>query len=328
MNLPYFVRTLRLTSSALRMKKMHLWFFAASCALLAISAQAQTPAVSAGRIERHEQFPSQFVSARNVDVWLPEGYSPRKKYAVLYMHDGQMLFDGAGTWNKQEWQVDEIAGKLLAEGKIRDCIVVGIWNGGQGRHTEYFPQKPFEQLSAQEKELVFSAVRSNGQQVFNSDLLQSDKYLKFLTTELKPFIDKQYATRKDRKNTFIAGSSMGGLISMYAICEYPKVFGGAACISTHWPGIFAIENNPVPGAFLQYLKTHLPDPKTHLMYFDHGDQTLDALYPPYQAQADVILKAGGYGVKNLLSQAFPGEDHSERAWAGRLHIPLVFLLGR
>ncbi|HRJ16216.1 MAG TPA: alpha/beta hydrolase-fold protein, partial [Saprospiraceae bacterium] len=115
------------------MKKMHLWFFAALCALLAISAQAQTPAVSAGRIERHEQFPSQFVSARNVDVWLPEGYSPRKKYAVLYMHDGQMLFDGAGTWNKQEWQVDEIAGKLLAEGKIRDCIVVGIWNGGQAR---------------------------------------------------------------------------------------------------------------------------------------------------------------------------------------------------
>lgn len=308
--------------------RMHLWFFAALCSLSAFTVSAQTPAVSTGRIERHEQFPSQFVTARNVDVWLPEGYSPRKKYAVLYMHDGQMLFDGAGTWNKQEWHVDEIVGKLLTEGKIRDCIVVGVWNSGQGRHTDYFPQKPFEQLSAKEKETVFSAVRSNGQQVFNSEYLQADNYLKFLVTELKPFIDKQYATRKDRKNTFIAGSSMGGLISMYAICEYPKIFGGAACISTHWPGIFAIENNPVPGAFIQYLKTNLPDPKTHRLYFDHGDMTLDALYPPYQAQADVVLKAGGYTAKNLLSQAFPGEDHSERAWAKRLHIPLVFLLGK
>lgn len=308
--------------------KMHLWFLAALYALFAITAQAQAPAVSTGRIERHEQFPSRFVPSRNVDVWLPEGYSPRKKYAVLYMHDGQMLFDGAGTWNQQEWQADEVAGSLLAQKKIRDCIIVGIWNGGEGRHTEYFPQKPFEQLSAKEKELVFAAVRSNGRQVFNSDLLQSDKYLKFLTTELKPFIDKQYATRKDRKNTFVAGSSMGGLISMYAVCEYPEVFGGAACISTHWPGIFTTENNPVPGAFLHYLKTHLPDPKKHRLYFDHGDMTLDALYPPYQAQADVILKAGGYTAKNLLSQAFPGEDHSERAWARRLHIPLVFLLGR
>lgn len=308
--------------------KKHLWFFAALCSLSSIMVSAQAPVASTGRIERHEQFPSQFVTARNVDVWLPEGYSPRNKYAVLYMHDGQMLFDGAGTWNKQEWQVDEIVGKLLTEGKIRDCIVVGVWNSGQGRHADYFPQKPFEQLSAQEKETVFSAVRSNGQLVFNSENLRADSYLKFLVTELKPFIDKHYATRKDRKNTFIAGSSMGGLISMYAVCEYPKIFGGAACISTHWPGIFAIENNPVPGAFIQYLKTNLPDPKTHLMYFDHGDMTLDALYPPYQAQADVVLKAGGYTAKNLLSKAFPGEDHSERAWAKRLHIPLVFLLGK
>ena len=77
----------------------------------------------------------------------------------------------------------------------------------------------------------------------------SDNYLKFLVTELKPFIDKKYSVYKDMNHTFIAGSSMGGLISMYAICEYPRVFGGAACMSTHWPGIFSAEGNPVPDAF-------------------------------------------------------------------------------
>ena len=79
--------------------------------------------------------------------------------------------------------------------------------------------------------------------------VQSDAYLKFLVTELKPFIDSTFSVATDRSNTFIAGSSMGGLISMYAVCEYPAVFGGAACLSTHWPGIFTAENNPIPEAF-------------------------------------------------------------------------------
>ena len=84
--------------------------------------------------------------------------------------------------------------------------------------------------------------RQPGAPVF-SGKIQSDNYLKFLVKELKPFIDSSFSTLKDQQNTFIAGSSMGGLISMYAICEYPLVFGGAACLSTHWPGIFTMINN-------------------------------------------------------------------------------------
>ena len=156
----------------------------------------------------------------------------------------------------------------------------------------------------------------------------SDLYLKFLVTELKPFIDKTFATKKDRENTFIAGSSMGGLISMYAICEYPKVFGGAACMSTHWPGIFSVENNPIPDAFINYLKSNLPNPKNHKIYFDYGDQTLDALYKPYQEKVDIVMKAKGFTDKNWSTQFFPGKDHSENSWHERLAIPLVFLLGK
>ncbi len=155
---------------------------------------------------------------------------------------------------------------------------------------------------------------------------QSDNYLKFIVTELKPYIDKFYPTRKGRKDTFIAGSSMGGLISLYAICEYPEVFGGAACLSTHWPGIFAIDNNPVPGAFVNYLQNHLPDSKNHKIYFDYGDQTLDAMYPPLQKQVDEVMMAKGFKDKNWITRYFPGENHSEIAWNKRLDIPLLFLL--
>ncbi|MFN4285752.1 MAG: alpha/beta hydrolase [Lacibacter sp.] len=291
-----------------------------------LACRAQLPQVSAGNIVRHADFPSSFVTPRHVDVWLPEGYTPNKKYAVLYMHDGQMLFDASTTWNQQEWGVDETLSRLLREKKIRNCIVVGIWNAGRFRHADYFPQKPFEGLPQTVQDTLYQARRPNGQPVFQGKKVRSDAYLRFLVTELKPFIDRTYATKPNRKNTFIAGSSMGGLISIYALCEYPQVFGGAACLSTHWPGIFSTENNPIPDAFLQYLQQQLPAPRTHKIYFDYGDATLDALYPPLQKSVDEVVKAKGYGAKNWLTKYFPGAEHSERAWRERLELPILFLL--
>ena len=309
------------------LKAIHVkYIFLLLSAAIAIVSVAQIPTPSSGKIIRHDSFPSQYVTARHVDVWLPEGYSPKKKYAVLYMHDGQMLYDSSTTWNKQEWGVDETVGRLLKERKIKDVIVVGVWNGGKYRHTDYFPQKPFERLPQQERDTLYYAKRTNGALVFQGEKVHSDLYLKFLVTELKPFIDKTYATRKDRANTFIAGSSMGGLISMYAICEYPDVFGGAACLSTHWPGVFSMEDNPVPAAFMNYLRNHLPSPTNHKIYFDYGDATLDAMYPPLQKMADEIMKAKGFSSVNWITKYFPGEDHSEGAWKKRLDIPLLFLL--
>jgi enterochelin esterase-like enzyme len=216
----------------------------------------------------------------------------------------------------------------MRENKIRDLIIVGIWNGGESRHADYFPQKAFGLLSAAEQDRIYAAGRKNGSGVFNNYKIRSDNYLRFLVKELKPFIDSAYSTEKDREHTFIAGSSMGGLISLYAICEYPDTFGGAACLSTHWPGIFSMENNPVPAAFFRYMEKNLPDPATHKIYFDYGDATLDALYPPLQKQADDQMKKRGFSTKNWLTKYFPGEDHSETAWNKRLNIPLTFLLGK
>ncbi|NNT72642.1 alpha/beta hydrolase [Flavobacterium sp. IMCC34852] len=299
--------------------------FTTALFMLSLLLNGQNIKVSSGKVQRFDNFKSVYVDARNVDVWLPDGYNVDEKYAVLYMHDGQMLFDAETTWNKQAWEVDEVAGKLNAEGKVKKFIVVGIWNIPSKRHPEYFPQKPYESLTAVQKDTITAQLQKAGRtkEVFKP---YSDLYLKFLVTELKPFIDKTFSTYKDKDNTFMAGSSMGGLISLYAICEYPEVFGAAACISTHWPGIFAVENNPIPEVFYAYMRKKLPNPKTNRIYFDYGDQTLDALYPPLQKNADAVMVEKGFATTNWITKFFPGKNHSEEAWAERLSVPMEFLL--
>lgn len=143
---------------------------------------------------------------RRVWIYLPESYSTSgKKYPVLYMHDGQNVFDEA-TSAYGEWGVDEALDTLGAQHK--EIIVVAIDNGGDKRLNEYSPYD-MEQYGKGE----------------------GDQYVDFLVQTLKPYIDKHYRTKKDEKNTFIAGSSMGGLISFYAILKHPKVFGGAGVFS-------------------------------------------------------------------------------------------------
>ena len=292
-----------------------------------LSMYAQQIKVTSGTIERFPNFKSNYVDARNVDVWLPDGYSDKEKYAVVYMHDGQMLFDAAITWNKQAWEVDETAGKLNAEGKTKKFIVVGIWNNGLKRHAEYFPQKPYRKLTSEQKEFVSDTLLKL-KKIDRTFEPISDNYLRFLVTELKLFIDSQFSTLADKDNTFIAGSSMGGLISMYAICEYPEVFGAAACLSTHWTGIYQLENNPIPTSFFDYMRTYLPNPRTNRIYFDYGDKTLDALYFSLQLTANDIMREKGFNNANWTTLLFPGKEHSEKSWAERLHIPLEFLLDK
>ena len=280
------------------------------------------------RFEYIQSFQSDYVKNRNITVYLPPSYYTRQEgFPVLYMHDGQMLFDSTTTWNGQEWGVDETMDRLINESKIREAIVVGIWNGDALRHSEYFPQKPFESLPQKTQDSLLLIGRLPDQKLFAAPV-QSDSYLKFLISELKPHIDETYKTLPGQEHTFIAGSSMGGLISIYALCEYPEVFGGALCLSTHWPGTFQIENNPIPKAFYAYLESELPDPETHKIYFDYGTETLDSLYEPLQREVDHILIDAGFQSSTFMSKKFVGHEHSERDWNRRLHIPLSFILAR
>ena len=288
-----------------------------------ISAKVLEDAVlTAGKLIRIDSFPTKHITPRPVDVWLPENYSSEKKYAVLYMHDGQMLFDETTTWNKQEWKIDEVASKLMKEGTTKDFIVVGIHNIAALRWLDLYPEKAMNFLTKEELERVKSF--SNNDVTLED--LNGDEYLKFLVEDLKPYIDKTYSVYTNKENTFVAGSSMGGLMSMYAISQYPEIFAGAACISTHWVGAQPVENNPLPNAILTYLEKNVPEAKTHKMYFDYGNKTLDQFYPQYAPRVDSIFKNGGYSDANFKNLFFEGTDHSEISWQNRVSIPLTFLL--
>ena len=301
-----------------------LWSSLIGCA---ISKENQSKIQDTGhQIDTLYNFQSSFINSRNITMWKPFNYSNQKKYAVIYMHDGQMLFDSTSTWNKQEWKVDETIESLLTKSVIRDVIVVAIDNNPLLRHAEYFPQKPFEKFDKFYQDSLINQVKRYGSNSLFGGPIQSDNYLKFIVKELKPYIDLHYSTKTNSDNTFIMGSSMGGLISIYAICEYPEIFGGAACLSTHWSGIFTLENNPIPENFLAYLAESLPTSKQHKIYFDYGTETLDALYEGSQLKVDSLMRLKGYSEQNWITKKFVGADHSEKSWANRLSIPLTFLL--
>jgi predicted alpha/beta superfamily hydrolase len=281
---------------------------------------AQSPSVSAGRIERLTLFPSKYVQARNIDVWLPPGYTTSQRYPVIFMQDGQMLFDSSVTWNKQEWQVDETIARLIKNEEIEPCIVVGIWNNGTLRNSEYFPEKALSYLPYGLRDTILKKQLH--------DTPRADRYLQFIVSELKPYIDQKYSTSNERSHTFIAGSSMGALLALYALCEYPKIFGGAACISTHWPGSVVINDERIFGAIHQYFKTNLPIPRAHKIYFDHGTATLDSNYEKHQMVIDKTIREKGYLQDNWVTKKFEGDAHNERSWSRRFHHPLIFLLSK
>lgn len=283
-------------------------------------------AVDAGRLIDLGIVRSKHTDPRRVTVWLPSTYRANgPRHAVLYMHDGQNLFDPETGYGGMEWKLDETLDRLIRQRKVRPTIVVAVWNTPK-RLQEYVPAKAFRHLPA----AYMDRVRA----LYGGDPL-SDGYLKFLVTELKPRIDRRFNVRRDRANTAIMGSSMGGLISLYAINEYPAVFGAAGMVSTHWPlfvpaegkSVSDAEYEVVAGAFERYLKPALPSPWNHRLYFDHGSETLDRIYARYQQRIDRIVRGRGYrqGV-NWISRNFPGQAHNEKSWASRVEVPLTFLL--
>jgi enterochelin esterase-like enzyme len=296
--------------------------------LLLVAPSLAAAGASIGRLDHYRAFPSAHADPRNVSVWLPPGYDPNgAPYAVLYMHDGQNLFDPKTGFGGKEWGVDEAATKLIGAGQMPRAIVVGIWNTPK-RLREYVPSKAFARLPAR----YMDRVRG----LYGGDPL-SDGYLHFIVRELKPFVDRHYNTRPERESTAIMGSSMGGLISLYALTEYPQVFGSAGAVSTHWPLLLPPEGerlsdedmNAVATAFEAYLRTALPRPGRHRIWFDHGSETLDKHYAAYQARIDRLVASRGWTKeRDFTSRSFPGAPHNEDAWRARVDQPLRFLFGK
>jgi predicted alpha/beta superfamily hydrolase len=267
---------------------------------------AQQPHTLTGDIRAHKSFHSNILkNDREVIVYLPSGYdaSKRKRYSVFYMHDGQNLFDGATSFIPgQEWRVDETAERLIAAGKIEPLIIVGVYNT-KDRIDEYTPA-----ADAQYK--------LGG---------KADLYGRMLVEELKPFIDSQYRTKRDAKHTGLAGSSLGGLASLYLAVKYPNVFGRAGVVS---PSVWFAGKNIV-----HYVEA-LPKKRHVRLWIDMG--TKEGRSPTEAQQSvddarllrDALVKKGWRIGKDLSYSEAEGAEHNEAAWAARVESILTFLFPR
>lgn len=262
----------------------------------------------------YENFKSSYVDERNLEVWLPQGYPLTGiTYKLLYMHDGQNVFNKSSSNYYKAWEIDQKMDSLTTVSAIAPTIVVTTWSHPTKRMNEYMPQQPNDLT-----ESAFAKAELKKQTGY--DQLYSDDYLMFITSEVLPFIRENFQVSEEPVDNVIMGSSMGGLISLYAVMEYPRVFGNAGCLSTHW-------SVPMLGdAFIESLPETIPDSKFHRFYFDYGTETLDAAYEPYQKKVDSIFNTKGYNSENYKSLKFKGHGHDENYWRQRVAPALVFLL--
>jgi Putative esterase len=261
-----------------------------------------------GRFVDLGALPSEYIAPTNIVVWLPPGYDARnERYGVVYMHDGQNLFDPTRSNFNKVWAADKSALRLIAAGKVKPFIIVGIDQPGEDRGRQYFPRVMADLLSPPVRKKL--EAQGNGKPII------SDEYLKFIVTELKPKIDRQFRTKTTRKYTAIAGSSMGGLISLYAITKYPN-----------WT---LQERSEIFAAWRTYVKSELGKPAGRRIWFDHGTETLDAFYRPYQENLDAALVANGWrNGRDFSSRVYEGTPHEENAWAARMDDIFGWMLHR
>jgi predicted alpha/beta superfamily hydrolase len=272
------------------------------------SAKPATPTRTStvtGDVRYHEQFHSDILhNDRRLIVWLPPGYKDAEstRYPVLYLHDGQNVFD-ASTSFAGEWQADETADELIRAGKIQPIIMVAVANAGSARMEEYTP--------------TADARRKAGG--------RGEQYAQFLITEVKPFIDRTYRTLPDQKNTSVAGSSLGGLISLYLTVKHADVFGQAAVMS---PSLFWDDR--------QLLKEIQADPKKlkgERIWIDIGTAEESPVESKKamgdtSALADALKQAGLVRGKDFEYLEAEGAKHNEAAWSARFGKVLVFLFGK
>jgi len=267
---------------------------------------AQRPHTLTGDIRAHKDFHSKIQNNdRDVLVYLPPGYeATKKRYSVLYLQDGQNLFDGATSFIPgKEWRVDETAQRLIAAGKIEPLIIVGINNAGKDRINEYTPAED-------------AKYKMGG---------KSDLYGRMLVEELKPFIDAHYRTKKGAQYTGLGGSSLGGLISIYLALKYWAVFGRAAAVS---PSVWFANKQIV-----HYVEALPKKPKVRI-WMDIGTKEGGTTEEAQQTVSDArvlketLIKKGWELGKDLKYVEAEGAQHNEAAWAARVESILTFLFPR
>lgn len=286
------------------------------------------PELNEGRVIAWRALDGGAAGPMTVWIWLPPGYDQAKgkRFPVLYMHDGQNLFDKKLTGYNQEWQMDEAIPRMVRQGDLRSWIVVGV-QSPKSRYQSLFPQKIFPLLSPGYKKRVEGLETGEAK-----GPLAGDAYLKFMVGTVKARVDREFRTLRGPEDTAVMGSSMGGLMAFYAMAEYPGVFGQAAAVSMHIPlaGVEKGEDHKkwaaeAADAFRRYLAASKMRPGANHLYIDHGTATLDEAYAPYSAALIPMLETSGWKGQNFMFRTYAGAEHNETAWAQRVDIPLAFL---
>jgi predicted alpha/beta superfamily hydrolase len=253
--------------------------------------------VSAPDLHKHEQFPSRFLrNERDLIVYLPPGYreQPQRRFPVLYLHDGQNLFDGATSFIPgMDWHVGQAADNSILAGTVQPLIIVGIYNLGKARIYEYTPTK---------------APRLGGG--------RADRYAKFLMQEVMPFIQKEYRVVADPRVTGMGGSSLGGLLSLYLGLKYSQVFGRLAALS---PSVWWNQR-----VIYRFAATAPVEPRPRV-WLDIGTSEGPRIVHDVEQFRDILLQKGWQLGKDLYYQRVEGAEHNEAAWAQRVGPFLQFL---
>jgi predicted alpha/beta superfamily hydrolase len=255
-----------------------------------------------GNIKRHRAFPSKILgNRRDVLVYLPRGYRPlsRRRYPVLYLQDGQNVFDAATSFAGVEWGMDETAERLIKENLVEPLIIVAVANTGEKRVDEYAPTRGVIDTKAKRKKRSQGLVR---------------KYAGFLMDELKPYIDRKYRTNPDAEFTGLGGSSLGGLATLVIGILYPQAFSRLMVMS---PSIWWDD-------FVIYRLVESIEQKPPLkIWFDTG--TAEPGWEDARGLLDLLIEKGWKPQKDIQYMEAQGANHSEASWAARVEPALRFL---
>jgi predicted alpha/beta superfamily hydrolase len=245
-------------------------------------------------LRRHDGFSSAYLDRRDIVVWLPQEYDVDTRYPVLYMHDGQNLFDPETAFQKgQHWRLGETAGELIAARRIEPLIIVGINNTGPRRLQEYTPTRD---------------ARLGGG--------RAPDYGRMIVEELKPYIDETYRTRPDAAGTAIGGSSLGGLVTLYLGLTYPRVFSRLAVLS---PSVWWDRR-----AILRLVRQTRAKPPLRI-WVDMGTAEGRRGLEDARLLKAALVGAGWEIGRDLHYAEYEGATHSEEAWAARVGPVLEWL---
>jgi predicted alpha/beta superfamily hydrolase len=263
---------------------------------------SETRAKDQQRIRLHPRFASRYLSTpRDIVVYVPPGYdSSGAPCSVLYLQDGQNLFDPATAFGGQDWRADVTSDDLILRGVIEPLIVVGIYNTGVRRISEYTPTKDPRR-------------RKGG---------KGDRYARMITQELKPFIDREYRTRRSAAHTGVGGSSLGGLVSLETGLLYPRVFGRLAILS---PSVWW-DNRSI----LDIVRAYKFEPRARI-WLDSGTNEGDvpqAGIADLRLLCDALTEKGWREGVDLCCTVVPGAGHNEQAWGARFGHVLQYLFPR